>query len=50
VALYGCHNLWHADEQIGMKPVGRVVKIKAFPPLKRALRSVEDFRMVFTAM
>lgn len=34
VALHGCHNMWHADENIGMKVVSRDVTIKAYPPLK----------------
>ena len=51
VGLYGIHKLWHADENIGMKkPVGKDVKIRAFPPMKRELKSSEDFIQTFTAV
>ena len=51
VGLYGMHKLWHADENIGMKkPVGKDVKIIAFPPLKRQLKSAEGFIQTFTAV
>ncbi|KAL7505561.1 hypothetical protein ACHAXN_003014 [Cyclotella atomus] len=47
VALHGCHNMWHADENIGMKVVSRDVTIKAYPPLKNC-ETYEDFREAFT--
>jgi len=50
VALYGCHKLWHADESIGMRPIHKDVKIKAFPPMKRKFQSAEDFKEAFTSM
>ena len=50
VGLYGMHNLWHADESIGMSPVSKDIKIRAFPPMKRELKSGDDFKEVFTAV
>ncbi|KAL7530847.1 hypothetical protein ACHAXR_003706 [Thalassiosira sp. AJA248-18] len=50
VALHGCQNLWHADESIGMAPVGKDVKIKAFPLAKRKFKSAEEFEEAFTAV
>eukprot|EP01083_Nonionella_stella_P086768 241228_1 len=50
IGLHGCHNLWHADESIGMTPVGKDVKIKAFPPAEREFRSAEEFMEAFTAV
>eukprot|EP01083_Nonionella_stella_P204396 745133_1 len=50
VALHGCQNLWHADESIGMKPVGRDVKIKAYPPVTRELKSAKEFEEMFTSV
>lgn len=50
VALHGCHNLWHADESIGMTPVGKDVKIRAFPPTQGEFQSAEEFKDAFTAM
>lgn len=50
VALHGCHNLWHADESIGMKPVAKDVKIKAYPPTLRSFQSADDFKEAFTAV
>ncbi|KAL7538432.1 hypothetical protein ACHAWF_006086 [Thalassiosira exigua] len=50
VALHGCHNLWHADESIGMSPVDRTVKYKAYPPIRREFDSAEDFIEAFTAI
>jgi len=50
VGLYGMHNLWHADESIGMSPVSKDVKIRAFPPMKRELKSGDEFKEVFTAV
>lgn len=50
IALHGCHNLWHADENIGMTPVGKDVKIKAFPPSKKGFQSAEEFMEAFSAV
>lgn len=50
VAMHGCHHLWHADESIGMTPVAKEVKIKAFPPCKREFTTAEEFKDAFTAM
>ena len=50
VGLYGNHNLWSANDSVGMKPVSRDVKIKAFPPMKREVESVDDFKDAFTAV
>ena len=50
VALHGCHRLWHADESIGMTPVGKDVKIKAYPPTKREFTSADEFEEAFTNM
>ncbi|KAL3780824.1 hypothetical protein HJC23_011073 [Cyclotella cryptica] len=49
VALHGCHNLWHADESIGMSVTGNNVAIKAYPPLKNC-DNYEDFLGAFSAI
>ena len=50
VALHGCHNLWHADESIGMTPVSKDVKIKAYPPANADFKSAEEFMEAFTSV
>ncbi|KAL9179127.1 hypothetical protein ACHAXT_000169 [Thalassiosira profunda] len=50
VGLHGCHHLWHADESIGMTPVGRDVKIRAFPPAEAGFRDAAEFQEAFTAI
>ena len=50
VALHGCHNLWHADDNIGMTPVAKDVKIKAYPPAKSGFKSAEEFMEAFTSV
>lgn len=49
VALHGCHNLWHADENIGMSVTDKDVKIKAYPPLKD-FGDYEEFLAAFSAI
>ena len=50
IGLFGCHNLWHADEDTGMKVVGRDVKVKVFPPCKKEFQSAEEFIDAFNAV
>jgi 1-acyl-sn-glycerol-3-phosphate acyltransferase len=49
VALHGCHNMWHADDDIGMTVVDKDVTIKAYPPLKNC-ETYEDFLQAFTTI
>lgn len=50
IGLYGCHHLWRADEETGMKVVGRDVKVKVFPPCKKEFGSAEEFIDAFNAV
>ena len=50
IASHGCHNLWHADESIGMTVVGKDVTIRAYPPGKREYHSAEEFTQAFSAI
>ena len=49
IALHGTHNLWHANEDIGMTVVDKDVTIKAYPPLKKC-NSYEDFYEAFSTV
>jgi len=49
VALYGCHQLWHADESIGMTVVGRDVSVRGYPP-GREYSSPGEFKDAFSAI
>jgi 1-acyl-sn-glycerol-3-phosphate acyltransferase len=49
VALHGCHNLWHANEDIGMTVVDKDVTIKAYPPLRNC-ETYEDFYEAFSTV
>jgi 1-acyl-sn-glycerol-3-phosphate acyltransferase len=49
VALHGCHNLWHADDDIGMTVTAKDVSIKAYPPLKDC-DGYDDFLEAFSGI
>ena len=48
IGLFGCHNLWTADQDINI--VGRDVKVQVFPPCKREFESAEEFVDAFNAV
>ncbi len=50
IGLHGCNHLWSADENIGMKVVGRDVKVKVFPLCKKEFDSAEEFIDTFNAV
>src|SRR5210317_1440710 len=50
IGLHGCNHLWSADENIGMKVVGRDVKVKVFPPCTKEFGSAEEFIHTFNAV
>ena len=49
VGLRGNHNLWHADDEIGMTVVGKDGRY-GHVLLSRKRVDTEDFKEVFTAM
>ena len=42
LGLHGLHNLWHPDESIGMKVLGRDVAVRAYP-IGAQFESGEEF-------
>jgi 1-acyl-sn-glycerol-3-phosphate acyltransferase len=51
VALYGCHNLWHADDSIiGMTVMDKTVKARAYAWDGRMFDSGEEFVDTFRAV
>ena len=46
VAIHGCQNLWHANEDVGMKVTGKEVRARAYGTEHR-FRSDEEFVRTF---
>lgn len=46
MALSGAHQLWHPNEEIGMKPTGRQIKVRCYGQ-GRQYNSPEDFLQTF---
>ena len=46
MGLHGAHNLWHADESIGMKVVDNRVQVRCYP-FGRVYTDPDDFKETF---
>jgi 1-acyl-sn-glycerol-3-phosphate acyltransferase len=49
MGLHGLHNLWHGDENIGMKVTGRDVKVRAYP-FGKTFSNADDFVKSFESV